>query len=109
MKPRPRGAGRTGAHHWLVVVFQGHGDHIEADDEGDEDVQVVAGAHGVDEQPGGTVGGIVGQPLGLCQGCTGVWHRPQRVAKAGTEQVEGEAEGREEARWRGVSPPRPWE
>lgn len=41
-------------------MLQGHGDHIEADDEGDEDVQVVAGAHGVDEQPSGTVGGIVG-------------------------------------------------
>lgn len=71
--------GRTGAHHWLVVVFQGHGDHIEADDEGDEDVQVVAGAHGVDEQPGGTVGGIVGQPLGLCQG----WHRGVAQATEG--------------------------
>ena len=57
------------AHRGLIVVLQGHGDHIEADDEGDEDVQVVAGAHGVDEQPRGTVGGIVGQPLGLCRGC----------------------------------------
>lgn len=48
-------------------MLQGHGDHVEADDEGDEDVQVVAGAHGVDEQPCGTVGGIVGQPLSLCR------------------------------------------
>lgn len=54
----PRGGAR--AHRGLVVVLQGHGDHIEADDEGDEDVQVVAGAHGVDEQPGGAVGGVVG-------------------------------------------------
>lgn len=51
----------------LVVVLQGHGNHVEADDEGDEDVQVVASAHGVDEQPCGTVGGIVGQPLSLCR------------------------------------------
>lgn len=54
----PRGGVR--AHRGLVVVLQGHGDHIEADDEGDEDVQVVAGAHGVDEQPRGAVGGVVG-------------------------------------------------
>lgn len=48
-------------------MIQGHGDHVEADDEGDEDVQVVASAHGVDEQSCGTVGGIVGQPLSLCR------------------------------------------
>lgn len=55
-------------------MLQGHGDHIEADDEGDKDVQVVAGTHGVDEQPGGTVGGIVGQPLGLWRGVQGTAH-----------------------------------
>lgn len=32
----------------LVVVLHGHGDDIEADDEGDEEVQVVAGAQRVD-------------------------------------------------------------
>lgn len=31
-------------HRWLVVVLQGHGDDVEANDESDEDVQVVAGA-----------------------------------------------------------------
>jgi hypothetical protein len=71
-------------------VLQGHGDHVEADNEGNEDVQVVAGAHGVDEQPGGTVGGIVGQPLGLCM-VWREWHRPQRVGaeRKGTEHKGG--------------------
>lgn len=106
-KPRPHGTlgwGGAGAHRRLVVVLQGHGDHIEADDERDEDVQVVAGAHGVDEQPGGTVGGIVGQPLGLCGGPRG-GGTDQRVAQG--RNVEGEAEGREEARGRNAGSPRP--
>lgn len=35
-------------HLGLVVVLHGHGDDIEADDEGDEEVQVVAGAQRMD-------------------------------------------------------------
>lgn len=77
-------------------MLQGHGNHIEADDEGDEDVQVVAGTHGVDEQPGRTIGGIVGQPLGLCRGVWGMG-----VGGGGMAQTtEGWGPGREQSTWR---------
>lgn len=42
-------------HLWLTVVLQRHGDDIDADDEGDDQVQVVAGTQSVDSQPGWTV------------------------------------------------------
>lgn len=101
------------AHRGLVVVLQGHGDHVEADDAGDEDVQVVAGAHGVDEQPCGTVGGIVGQPLGLCRGVG-------RQGESGTDHRglgPRRRQSTRSARWRGRRKqggevpvcPRPWE
>lgn len=80
------------AHRGLIVVLQGHGDHIEADDGGDEDVQVVAGAHGMDEQPRGTVGGIVGQPLGLCRGCGAAGGRAAQTTE-GWGQGGGRAHG----------------
>lgn len=35
----------------LLVVLHGHGDDIEADDYRDEQVQILAGAHLVDEKP----------------------------------------------------------
>lgn len=38
-------------HHGLVVVLYGHGDHVDADDEGDKEVQVVVSAQCVDVEP----------------------------------------------------------
>lgn len=75
-------------------MLQGHGDHIEADDEGDEDVQVVAGTHGVDEQPCGTVRGIVGQPLGLCK----EHGRAAQTIQGWTKQREEHKGGRKQER-----------
>ncbi len=49
----------------LAVVLQWHSHNVYTDDEGDEDVQVVTGAQGVDHQSHVTVTGIVGQLLGL--------------------------------------------
>lgn len=46
-------------------MLHAHGDHIDADDEGDEKVQVVAGAQSVDPQAQGRVVSIVGPLLGL--------------------------------------------
>lgn len=54
------------AHLWLAVVLQAHGDHIDADDEGDEEVQIVTGAERVNHQANAAVRGIIRQPLGLC-------------------------------------------
>ncbi len=53
------------AHLWLVVVLQAHGDHIDADDEGDEEVQIMTGAERVNHQPKATVRGVIRQPLRL--------------------------------------------
>lgn len=47
-------------------MFHGHGDHVEPYDDGDEQVQVVAGAHRVDEPTGGGVIGEVGLTLSFC-------------------------------------------
>lgn len=47
-------------------MLHGHGDDVEPDDDGDEEVQVVAGAHLVDEQAGGGVVGVVGLTLSFC-------------------------------------------
>ena len=55
----------TRTHLRLAVVLQGHGDDVDADDEGDEEVQVVAGAQGVDHQADMVVIREVGQLLGL--------------------------------------------
>lgn len=52
-------------HLWLVVVLQRHGDDIDADDKRDDQIQVVAGAQGVDGQADTAVGRIIGQLLGL--------------------------------------------
>ena len=53
-------------HLGLVVVLHGHGDDVDANDEGDEEVQVMAGAQSVDGAAGGRVVRIVGPALGLC-------------------------------------------
>lgn len=50
----------------LLVVLHGHGDDVEPDDDGDEQVQVVAGAHLVDEQACGGVIGVVWLTLSFC-------------------------------------------
>lgn len=55
-------------HHRLVVVLQGHSDHVEADDESDEDVQIVAGADRMNKEANGAVGSIVRQTLRLFSG-----------------------------------------
>lgn len=47
-------------------MLHGHGDDIEPYDDGDEQVQVVASAHLVDEQTGGGVIGVVGLTLSFC-------------------------------------------
>lgn len=77
--PRPSGAhpplvleaGRQGCapepHLGLVVVLHGHGDDVDPDDEGDEKVEVVAGAQRVDGAAGGRVVSVVGPALGLCR------------------------------------------
>lgn len=55
-------------HHRLVVVLQGHSDHVEADDESDEDVQIVAGADRMNKEAYGAVRSIVRQTLRLFSG-----------------------------------------
>lgn len=50
----------------LSVVFHGHGDHVDADDAGDEQVQVVVVAQCVDGEAEGRVVVIVGLLLSLC-------------------------------------------
>lgn len=49
----------------LVVVLDAHGEDVDADDEGDEEVQVVAGAQRVDGPAQRRVVGVVGPLLGL--------------------------------------------
>lgn len=53
---------------WLLVVLHGHGDHVEADHTGDEQIQVVAGAHLVDQEAEAGVIRIVGLTLCFCSG-----------------------------------------
>lgn len=49
-------------------MLHGHGDDVEADHAGDEQVQVVAGAHLVDEEAEAGVIRIVGLTLSFCSG-----------------------------------------
>lgn len=49
----------------LIVVLNAHGEDIDADDEGDEEVQVMTGTQCVDSQTQGRVVRIVGPLLGL--------------------------------------------
>lgn len=49
----------------LIVVLDAHGEDVDADDEGDEEVQVVASAQRVDGQTQRGVVGVVGSLLGL--------------------------------------------
>lgn len=50
----------------LLVVLHGHCDDVEPYDNGDEEIQVVARAHLVDNQTGGGVIGVVGLTLSFC-------------------------------------------
>lgn len=52
----------------LLVVFHGHCDDIETDDNGDEQVQIVASAQFVDEQTSGGVIRVVRLTLGFYSG-----------------------------------------
>lgn len=56
---------------WLIVVLDAHGEDVDADDEGDEEVQVVARAQRVDGQTQRGVVGVVGSLLGLWGAQTG--------------------------------------
>lgn len=49
-------------------MLQGHSDHVEADDESDEDVQIVAGADRVDKEAYVAVSSVVRQALCLFSG-----------------------------------------
>lgn len=65
-----------------------HGDNVEPDDDGDEQVKVMAGAHLVDEQAGGGVVRVVRFTLSFCGkgGVMGAGHREWRKE----EEEEGE-------------------
>lgn len=52
----------------LLVVLHSHGDHVEADDARDEQIQVMAGAHLVDQEAEAGVIRIVGLALCFCSG-----------------------------------------
>lgn len=52
----------------LLVVLHGHGDHVQPNDTRDEEVQVVAGAEVVDEEPEAGVVRVVGFALGFWWG-----------------------------------------
>lgn len=58
-------------------MLHGHGDDVEPDDYGDEQVKVMAGAHLVDEKAGGGVVRVVRLTLSFCwKGeVVGVGHR----------------------------------
>lgn len=52
---------------WLVVVLHRHSDDIDPNDEGDEEVQIVAGAEGVDVLPCWGIVSVVRPALGFCK------------------------------------------
>lgn len=56
-----------GSYLWLVVVLHGHRDDVDPNDEGDEEVKVVAGAEGVNVLSCGGIVGIVRPALGFCR------------------------------------------
>lgn len=49
-------------------MLHGHGDDVEADHSGDEQIQVVAGAHLVDQEAEAGIIRIVGLTLSFCSG-----------------------------------------
>lgn len=49
-------------------MLHGHGDHVEADDTCDEQIQIMAGAHLVDQEAEAGVIRIVGLALCFCSG-----------------------------------------
>lgn len=80
-------------HLGLVVVLHGHGDDIDANDEGDEKVQVVAGAQTVDGAAGGRVVRIVGPALGLCGESTVVSGQVGRDERAASQVLGSQGAG----------------
>lgn len=82
---------------WLIVVLDAHGEDVDADDEGDEEVQVVACAERVDGQTQRGVVGIVGSLLGLwgaqTKGGTQILKRTDREKAAVSSGVHRECEG----------------
>lgn len=58
---------------WLIVVLNAHSKDVDADDEGDEEVQVVAGTQRVNGQTQGGVVSIVRPLLGLWRAQTNMW------------------------------------
>lgn len=82
---------------WLVVVLDAHGEDVDADDEGDEEVQVVARAERVDGQTQRGVVGIVGSLLGLwgaqTKGGTRILKRTDQEKAAASGGVHRECEG----------------
>lgn len=83
----PSRTGRRRGHLWLAVVLQRHCDDVDADDEGDDQVQVVAGAQSVDSQPGPAVRRVVWHLLGL-------WRERERKGEGGWEGSEDRKRGR---------------
>lgn len=69
-------------------MLHGHGDDVEPNYDGDEEVQVVAGAHLVDEKAGGGVIRVVGFTLSFCWKGEMVWG--VGVGSGGEEEEEGE-------------------
>lgn len=57
---------RSQTHPRLIEMLDRHSDHIDADDAGDKEVQVVVGTQCVDVEPGWRVICIVRSLLGLC-------------------------------------------
>lgn len=74
------GPTRPVAHSYLglLVVLHGHGDHVQPNDACDEEIQVVAGAKVVDEEPEAGVVRVVGFALGFW------WGRGESRAAFGT-------------------------
>lgn len=72
---------RKNGYLWLIVVLDAHGEDVDAYDDGDEEVQVVAGAQGVDGQAQWGVVGVVRPLLGLWSTQTN-GHEPMRAAAA---------------------------
>lgn len=71
---------------WLIIVFNAHRKDIDADDEGDEEVQVVAGAQCVDGETQRRVVRIVRPLLGLWSTQRATRNTQERVKNIKQEQ-----------------------
>lgn len=56
-----------GSYLWLVVVLHRHSDDVDSNDEGDEEVEIVAGAEGVNVFPCWRIVSVVRPALGFCR------------------------------------------